>query len=429
MKKFWCLFLIVLLLLGCSPEPSEPIAVLPANEATVTPSATPAKTPAPTPAETPASTPAETPTPEPTAAPTPVPTLSPEQRLYAYIDRMSVEEKIGQLCMFGFSGTKEISSEFKKILQEYHIGNVILYGQNMVRSNGDGGFNQCRRLTDSICAASTSEIPLLISTDVEGGNVTRFHWSKTLLSARSLGDRGSTDRAEEQFRYIAEGLLSAGINTDLAPCLDTAKDPDATFLGKRIISSDADDVARIGAACIDGLHEGGCLSIVKHFPGHGATTADSHASTPVVNKSLDTLRRYELVPFREALSGADGVMVAHISYPKIDDRHIASQSEVFITEILRGELGFEGFIMSDDFRMAGLRKQTSVKDGAVQFILAGGDLILCGAKHDYQRQILRGLCEAVENGTISEERLNESVYRILSAKIRVTGWDPFENED
>ena len=149
----------------------------------------------------------------------------------------------------------------------------------------------------------------------------------------------------------------------------------------------------------------------------------------MVQKSLDALNSYELLPFAEGLKTADGVMVAHILYPKIDDEHIASQSEIFITEILRGELGFTGFVMSDDFRMAGLRKQTSVKEGAVQFILAGGDLILCGANHAYQREILEGLYEAVENGTIGEQRLNESVYRILTAKMRVTGWDPFENED
>ena len=143
--------------------------------------------------------------------------------------------------------------------------------------------------------------------------------------------------------------------------------------------------------------------------------------------SLDALSLYELSPFAQALSAADGVMVAHISYPKIDDEHIASQSEVFITGILRGSFHFDGIVMSDDFRMAGLRKQTSLKDAAVQFIRAGGDLILCGANHSYQKQILEGLYEAVERGALTEERLNESVYRILSAKIRVTGWDPFEN--
>ena len=94
---------------------------------------------------------------------------------------------------------------------------------------------------------------------------------------------------------------------------------------------------------------------------------------------------------------------------------------------MRGELCFDGIVMSDDFRMEGLRKQTSLQKGAVQFILAGGDLILCGANHSYQREILKGLTEAVENGTIGKDRLNESVYRILSAKMRI-GWDPFENE-
>ena len=422
MKKFWCLFLIAFLLLGCTADPPEPVAVL---------------TPAP---ETPAyateamitrapETPTPEPTPSPTPEPTPEPTLSPEQKLWRYVERMPVEEKIGQLCMFGFSGTKEISAEFKTILQNYAIGNVILYGMNMSRTNSDGGFAQCRRLTDSVRAASLSEIPLLISTDVEGGKVTRFRWSKSLLSASSLGSKKDESLARAQFETIAKGLLSAGINVDLAPCLDAAKNPSSTFLGNRILSSDADVVSRIGTACIEGLHDGGCLSVVKHFPGHGATTQDSHESTPIVYKSEDELFSYELLPFRNTLSEADGVMVAHILYPEIDGTHIASQSEIFITVILREKLGFTGIVVSDDFRMAGLRKQTSVGDGAVQFILAGGDLILCGANHTYQREILEGLYAAVEDGTIGERRLNESVYRILSAKMRVTGWNPFENEE
>ena len=421
MKKFWCLLLIALLLAGCAAEPDAPIAA-------VSPAASSSpvrQTPSPVPTEPPT----EAPTPEPTAVPTPEPTRSPEERLRAYVDGMSDAEKIGQLCMFGFAGTEQISSEFKAILKEYRIGNVILYGQkNIVRTPSDGGFAQCRRLTDSVRRASESEIPLLIATDVEGGNVTRFRWKRSLLSAQSLGKKNDEDTAREQFRYIAEGLLDVGINVDLAPCLDVAKNPSETFLKKRIISSDSEVAGRIGTACIEGLHDGGCLSIVKHFPGHGATNADSHDKTPVVDKSLESLERYEIVPFAAGLSEADGVMVAHILYPAVDETHIASQSEIFITEILRGGLGFTGVVMSDDFRMAGLRKQISPKKGAVQFILAGGDLILCGANHTYQRQILEGLTEAVADGTISRERLNESIYRILTAKMK-TGWDPFENED
>ncbi len=413
--------LLGLLLLGCQKAEQEPIVIVQTTAApTVTmqvsaPDATPEPTELPT--EAPTEAPTEVPTPEPTEEPTQA------ERLSSYIDSMTDEELIGQLCMFGFSGTKHISSEFSGILETYRIGCVILYGQNMERGNRDGGFAQCAELTDSVRAANRSEIPLLISTDVEGGSVTRFKWKKTLDSARTLGKKGDFDRARTQFAYIGEGLQSAGINVDLAPVLDVAKKPDEHFLGKRIISSDADTTGEIGVACIEGLHEAGCLSIVKHFPGHGAVNTDSHEQTPVVSKSLDSLTAYELAPFREALkNGADGVMVAHISYPAIDDEHIASQSWIFITELLRSEYGFDGIVMSDDFRMAGIRKQTSLDKAAVQFLLAGGDLILCGANHSYQKKILDGLYGAVADGTIDRERLKESVFRILSAKLRVTDW-------
>ena len=419
MKRVCYLLLIAILLFGCVRTAEDPVVLLP------TEAASPAPTPAPTDAPTPE--PTIEPTAVPTEAPTPEPTRSPEERLYAYIAGMTTEEKIGQLCMFGFSGTHTISSEFRSILAEYDIGSVILYGQNIERTNADGGFSQCKKLSDSVNEANRSSIPLLISTDVEGGSVTRFKWKKSLLSARSLGKKNDPDLAEEQFKTIAEGLLRAGINTDLAPCLDVSVSPEKSFLNKRIISADASRAGRIGAACTDGLHEGGCLSIVKYFPGHGATTVDSHEDTPMVHKTLDELYEYELVPFSEVLPSADGVMVAHILYPYIDEKRIASQSEVFITDVLRGQFGFEGIVMSDDFRMAGLRRQTTLNRAAVQFILAGGDLILCGANHSYQRQILEGLYAAVEDGTITEQRLDESVYRILSAKQRATGWDPFEN--
>ena len=421
MKKFWCLLLIAVCLLGCVAEPDAPVVLVTPAPPTDAPSAVPV-----TVSDAPTEAPSDPATAAPTDAPVTAsaPALSAEERLLRYVRSMTDAEKIGQLCMFGFSGTKEISSEFRKILQDYAIGNVILYGQNMSRTNSDGGFKQCRELTDSVRKASRSAIPLLISTDVEGGAVTRFKWRPSLYSAKTLGSKNDPDLAYDQFRTIAEGLQKAGINTDLAPCLDVAKEPEKTFLGKRILSSDAEIVANIGVACIEGLHAGGCLSIVKHFPGHGATSSDSHEVTPVVDKSLDALEDYELVPFAAAASTADGVMVGHIRYPQIDEKHIASQSELFITELLRGELGFSGFIMSDDFRMAGIRNQSALDKAAVQFILAGGDLILCGANHSYQKQILKGLTEAVKDGTISQERLNESVIRILSAKMQVTDWEP-----
>ena len=202
--------------------------------------------------------------------------------------------------------------------------------------------------TASINEPASSGIPLLISTDVEGGSVTRFQWGRTTLAARTLGNREDTQQAQEQFAYIGEHLKERGINTDHAPVMDVARNPSATFLGKRIISSNAETVAAIGTACIEGLHEGGCLSVIKLY-------------------------------------------------------------RVFI---------------SDDIRMKVFRNQVSHREAAVQFILAGGDIILCGANHSYQREILSGLAEAVENGVLTEERINESVLRILAAKMQVTDWKP-----
>ena len=429
MKRLCTLFCLLLLLAGCGgrEQTGGQIAYIPAETASAErPTEAPAATAAPlftaAPTEAPTPAPTATPAPTPTPEPTPVPM---EVKLRQYVAAMTDREKIGQLVMFGFSGTRSVSSEFAGIMADYAVGNVILYGANMVRDDKDGGFDRCAKLTGDIRAHSATGIPLLISTDVEGGHVTRFRWRNGIKSAETLGNNGDEEAARSQFQRIATALYDVGINTDLAPVLDVARSPSRTFLGTRIISSDEEVAARIGAACIEGLQAGGCLSIVKHFPGHGATTADSHNTTPVVNKTLQTLEEYELYPFRRAVeAGVDGIMVAHILYPEIDPDHIASQSEIIITDLLRNEMGFRGVIMSDDFRMNGLRSQSSLEQAAVRFILAGGDLILCGANHTYQRSILKGLTEAVADGTISEERLNESVIRLLTAKMKVTDWTP-----
>ena len=426
MKKLCILLGLLFLLVGCGGRGTDgPIAYIPhetpqSGMVTAAPTAAPLFTPAPTRAPTPE--PTSTPEPTPTPTPTPVPA---EVRLRQYVAAMTDREKIGQLVMFGFSGTNTVSSEFAKIMADYSVGNVILYGANISRDDKDGGFDRCAKLTADINAHNVTGLPLLISIDVEGGTVTRFRWRTKTLSADTLGSGNDAEAARLQFERIATALYDVGINVDLAPVMDVARDPSKTVLERRIISSDAEVAARIGCACIEGLQTGGCLSVVKHFPGHGATSADSHNTTPVVKKTLAELEAYELVPFARAVAaGADGIMVAHILYPNVDPDHIASQSEVFLTDLLREEMGFEGVVMADDFRMSGLRSQTSLEQAAVRFILAGGDLILCGANHDYQRSILNGLTAAVADGTISEERLNESVFRILTAKMKVSDWEP-----
>ena len=425
MKKLGCLVCLLLLLMGCGGKGTDgTIAYVPTetNRRPGLVTAAPAATAAPL--FTAAPTPAPTPTPEPTPTPTPTP-VPVEARIREYVAGMSDREKIGQLVMFGFTGTNAVSSEFAKIMEDHAVGNVILYGNNISREDRDGGFDRCAKLTRDVRAHTAAGIPPLISIDVEGGNVTRFRWRIATQSAGSLGKKNDAEEAHLQFQRIATSLRDVGVNTDLAPVLDVARDPAKTFLGSRIISGDEEIAARIGCACVEGLQMGGCLSVAKHFPGHGATASDSHDVTPVVKKSLDALRDYELFPFRQAVAaGVDGVMMAHILYSEIDPDYIASQSEIIMTELLRREMGFEGVIMADDFRMNGLRSKTPLDQAAVRFILAGGDLILCGANHSYQQSILKGLTAAVADGTIPRERLDESVVRILTAKMKVTDWRP-----
>ena len=386
-----------------------------------------ADAPAPT-LPSPSPIPTVSPTPSPSPSTSPAPTQAPAseaERLAAYIDAMPIEQKLGQLVMFGGSGTSRPGSDFQSVLHAYPVGNIVLYGANIAKDDADGGFSRAQRLLNAIEETASCDIPPLVSIDVEGGEVVRFHWDKWPLSARKLGARNDPDEAYSQFLAIGQKLIETGINMNLAPVLDVSEEPMRTFLTTRIISSDEAVVASIGVSIIEGLHDAGCLATAKHFPGHGGTRADSHATTPVIRRSAASLSSYDLVPFAAAIeAGIDVVLVAHILYPALDEAQIATLSPAIITGLLREQLGFDGIVLSDDFRMGGLTGQCSVGEAAVRFLLAGGDLILCGPQHEAQREIMDALLAAASDGTLSQARIDESVARILKKKMQVTGWSP-----
>lgn len=364
----------------------------------------------------------------PTPLPTPVPTETPEPdalkaKINGILSGMTTQEKLGQLVMFGFTGSNNPGSAYAQLFADGNVGNICLYGANIASADSDGGFRRAEKLIDAVESNHDTGVPLLVAIDVEGGSVVRFRWSPWPSSARTLGRKNDPEAARQQFIRIGGGLKRIGINMDLAPVLDIAEDPSGTFLKTRIISASADVAASIGSAAVTGLKEANCLSAIKHFPGHGGTSYDSHNTTPVIKKTLDELLAYDLAPFAEAIAaGADVTLVAHISYPELDAEHIASQSPFIITELLRNRLRFSGVVMSDDFRMRGLIGKRDASEAAVQFILAGGDLILCGPDADIQKQILSGLNEAAASGTLSMERIDESVARILQKKLAVCDW-------
>lgn len=363
----------------------------------------------------------------PTAEPTPTQEPSPvtaEEWVTAYMKTMTTQEKLGQLVMFGFSGTTEVQNPFREIWGNYSVGNAILYGPNIKSSNNDGGFAQAKKLTEQIATSVNSDIPPLIGIDVEGGSVVRFRWNPQPVSARSLGRRRDADYARQQFETIGSKLVSVGINIDLAPVLDVSENPMDTFLETRIISEDASITAAIGSSIIEGLQAGGCLSCAKHFPGHGGTNEDSHEVTPVVEKTLEELQGYDLVPFVSAIeNGVDAIMTSHVLYPALDSTDIASMSKPILTDLLRGEMGFDGLIISDDFRMDGLTARYEVGDAAVRFLIAGGDIILCGAVSEKQQAIVDALNSAAADGRLTQARIDESVRRVLLQKLALGTWD------
>ena len=396
--KSLCILLLVLTLASCT---SAPDVISPTAMQMATP--TPVSTPTPTPIPTPSPTPDPTPTPDP---------------IRVMIDGMSDKELIGQMVMIGFNGTSDMDEESIALMQEYSVGSVLLFGWNT------DTFDQTEALVKKVNAHNPSAIPLLVGIDLEGGSVIRFgaEWDPPLFSAQTLGQRDDPQLVFDQYERIGLQLSDIGINIDFAPVLDIAPDPSQTFLGNRMFGSDPAAVAPLVSEAVGGLHAAGIASLGKHFPGHGDTLDDSHQMLPVIDATMDEMENYALIPFQAAIdSGVDAMLVAHLSYPNLDSDYVTSVSPTVITTLLRQQMGFVGVVFSDDMRMQGLRQRYSVGQGAVLHILAGGDVVLIGKYVDLQKQVLDSLYQAVQDGTIPRERLEESVYRILTLKMAYCG--------
>ena len=357
--------------------------------------------------------------PELTFAPTPSPTASPlVDPIMDIIQGLSDRELIGQMVMCGFTGSREPSKEFVELMETYKLGNVILFSANIHSDK------QTEALTASLKLHNPMPgIPLIIATDVEGGTVRRFSsWQPNIKSAYSLGQKGDAQFTYDQFARIAGRLIATGINMDLAPVMDIAPKISGTALDTRMFGTVPEEAAIQIEAAISGLHDGGVASVGKHFPGHGNTTTDSHSSLPVMQATKEMWDEYERIPFLRGMeAGVDGIMMGHLLYKNIDPDYPASISKIFITDILREELGFQGVVFSDDMVMGGITSRLEIKEAAVKFIEAGGDIVLIGRKTDQQRAALEGIYDAFISGQISRERLEQSVYRILTLKEKRIG--------
>ncbi|HHW57019.1 MAG TPA: beta-N-acetylhexosaminidase [Clostridia bacterium] len=336
---------------------------------------------------------------------------------------MSVEEKIGQMLMPAISGT-EMNSQLEKIVKDYHLGGVILFSENIQT------VEQTVKLINDIQKLSP-KIPLFISVDQEGGLVYRLSEGTKLPGNMAIGATFSEKLAYENGKVIGSELKAVGINWDLAPVVDVNINPRNPVIGIRSFGGDPDLVAKLAVAYMKGLQEEGVASCIKHFPGHGDVTVDSHLGLGTVDKDRYTLDEVELKPFKKAIkAGADAIMTAHLSFPALDNTKVvmkapdgtqreitipATLSHKILTELVRKELGFEGVIITDAMNMKAISDNFGPVDAAVRAVKAGADIVLMPVDLD---GAFNELVKQVKNGEIPESRIDESVKRILALKYK-----------
>ena len=362
-----------------------------------------------------APTPTPTSTPAPTAAPTPADALTPEEKIGQLfiirpdaLDLTLPQETINDAKA---DGVTMLTDAMRETLQAYPVGGICQFGKNITDPEQLAQFNA------DLQAASRT--PLFIAVDEEGGAVARLanHPAFDLPqyeSAAAVGASGDPADACGMGQTIGAYLKEYGFNMDFAPDADVNTNPDNPIIGTRAFSSDAATAAEMAAAAADGLRTGGILPTLKHFPGHGDTSEDTHVGTVTLNKTLDDLRSCELVPFAQNVNNAPLIMAAHITVPQVTgDDTPASLSSVMLTDLLRGELGYQGLIVTDSLAMQAITDVYTPGQAAVKALQAGADLLLMpnGLADAYT-----AVLEAVQDGTIPQQRLDESVQRILQCK-------------
>ena len=392
------------------------------------------------PAAGPAASGSPSPVPAGTAAPaTPSPTPEPDP-VEEVLSSMTTEEKVGQLLIAGFYGT-QAGEEVRSYIQDLHVGGVILYGRN-VESAG-----QLLELTNGLRALAGEGIPLLISTDQEGGLVERMPPEvHQLPSAYHFGQIADPEaRMDACFtlgQTLAAQCAAFGLNMDFAPVMDIWSNPDNTVIGERAFGSDAATVTSAANETALGILSGGVIPVAKHFPGHGDTETDSHLGLPVVDKTREELLDFELRPFRQAIDttcvfgtyGGDtsipAIMVGHILVSQIDPERPASLSSAVVTGLLREELGFNGVVVTDDLTMGAVTQSYGLGEAAVLAVEAGCDQLLVCHEAGSVEEVCQALLDAVDSGRISQDRLDQSVRRILALKedFDITS-DPVESPD
>jgi beta-N-acetylhexosaminidase len=352
-------------------------------------------------------------------------------RISAIMEGMSLEQKVGQMFILSIYG-ESLNALGNDILRTWQPGGITLFGSNAQNPA------QIIQLTNSYQHAilDSGGLPMFVGTDQEGGIIQRLREGFTEWPPMSLlAATGDDDLAYEVGLQMGRELRAVGVTMNLAPVADMDTNVTNPIIGRRSWGSNLDLLMITLPAFVRGMQDAGVSGVIKHFPGHGDTSDDSHVTLPIISYRLDELRERELLPFISAIEGgADAVMVAHIWFSAIDAEPLpASLSYAVITELLRVELGFDGVIVTDAMEMQGISALFSPTEAAILAVQAGNDMITFGPAmgQNTQLEMIQGVIDAVRNGVIAESRIDESVRRILTLKMErdVLDWVPLDAGD
>lgn len=335
--------------------------------------------------------------------------LTIDEKVDKIVASMSLSEKIGQMVMIGVHGT-DITDDSAYMLNQYHIGGIILFDRNM-RS-----IEQVKTFTNNLQKNANQKIPLFIGIDEEGGNVVRMKNALTPPPSQyEIGITNDTEQAKKWAIKTSQSLKEMGININFAPVADVNSNDTRSYSGDHNVVT-----AFVKAAATGYEHENMIYSL-KHFPGIGKGKVDSHFESSMIDASKDTLLSDDIIPFKTIIKENNPenyfILISHLTYTDLDNEKPASLSKKIITDLLRKELGFSGIIITDDMEMGAIANHNDFRTVGVKAVKAGVDIVMVCHEYEHETDVYLGLLDAVNNGEISLDRIDESVKRIVRAKL------------
>lgn len=334
----------------------------------------------------------------------------------AIISEMTLEEKVAGLFVVTPEGITGVDTALqagdgtKTALEKYPVGGLIYFKKNIQSED------QIKKMVEN--SVSYAKYPMFIAVDEEGGVVARLADGLKLDNVgpmAEIGSTGDTAKAYEAMKTVGTYMTSYGFNLNFAPVADVLTNAENSSIGDRSFGTEPTAVAGMVVSAMNGLEETGVTACVKHFPGLGDASEDTHNGLAVIDKSLDELKQNELIPFVEAIeNGANMIMVGHMSLPQVvGDNTPATMSKEVISDLLRSELGFNGVVITDAMNMGAITEYYGADEAAIRAFKAGADMVLM--PEDF-KLAYEGVIEAVKDGTISEDRINNSLKRVFRIK-------------